>query len=155
MRLVPVGFHEELQTIRPETPDVDVLFYGSLNQRRQGVLDDLARDCAVQTLCGVYGEERDRWVARAKIVLNIHFYAAQIMEQPRLADLLNNGRFVISEESRINPYQDGLVTVPYSRLAQACRVWLNEPAQRDRVAQAGLALLQARPMTEYLRQAVL
>jgi hypothetical protein len=152
VRLLPIGFHEALRTIRKDpSPDIDVLFYGSLNQRRQAVLDDLARTNTVKRLFGVYGEERDRFVARSRIVLNIHFYEAQIMEQPRISYLLNNGCFVVSEESKINPFGDGLVVAPYSLLAETCRAWLKNPGERDRLAQAGFDRFRGQPMIEHLR----
>jgi hypothetical protein len=153
VRLVPVGFHEALFTIQKAPyQDIDVLFYGSLNKRRQAVLDDLARTTTVHKVFGVYGEDRDHLVARSKIVLNIHFYDAQIMEQPRISYLLNNRCFVVSEESKINPFGDGLVVAPYGQIAETCRAWLNDPEGRDRVAQAGFDHFQRQPMTEYLRQ---
>jgi hypothetical protein len=153
VRLLPIGFHEALRTIRKSAcPDIDVLFYGSLNPRRQAVLDDLARTNTVQRLFGVYGEERDRFVARSKVVLNVHFYDAQIMEQPRISYLLNNRCFVVSEESKINPFGDGLVIAPYGQLAETCRAWLKNPGDRDQVAQAGFERFRGQPMMDSLRE---
>jgi hypothetical protein len=151
VRWLPIGFHEALATIPTQESDVDVLFYGSVNPRRAKVLEDLARDCSVKSLFGVYGDERDAWIARSKIVLNIHYYEAQILEQARLSYLVNNGRFVVSEQSKLNPFGEGIVTAPYERLAETCRVWLERPAQREEIARTGQAVFRTRPMTEYLR----
>ena len=74
---VPLGYVPELARIMPASEDIDVLFYGSTNPRRQAVLEALAAaGLRVEVLFGVYGEERDRAIARAKIVLNMHFYDA-------------------------------------------------------------------------------
>jgi hypothetical protein len=135
-----------------QSPPIDVLFYGSMNERRKAVLQDLARDLSVKALFGAYGPERDAWIARSKIVLNIHYYERQILEQVRISYLLNNRRFVLSEQSARNPYGAALATAPYWELAAQCRFYLNHPAERERLADAGFRWLQERPMTESLRQ---
>lgn len=153
-RLVPLGFHERLQSIPRQAQPTDVLFFGSTNPRRQAVLEELARDCNVEALFGVFGEERDRKISEAKIVLNIHFYPAQIMEQARVAYLLNNRVFVVTEDSPRNPYAGGVVAAAYERLAETCRAYLARPEDRYRVARAGYELLRGRPMVEYVRAAL-
>ncbi|MBN1911577.1 MAG: methyltransferase domain-containing protein [Pirellulales bacterium] len=152
-RLLPIGFHERLRQIAhcPE-PDIDVLFYGALNERRREVLDALARHGRVEALFGVYGQERDTYIGRSKILLNLHYYDAQVMEQARISYLLNNGCFVISEESPRNPFEGGIVTAPRGELVDVCRRYLAEPESRRRIAAAGAALFEKRPMTEYLRE---
>jgi hypothetical protein len=151
VRLLPLGYHENLATIPHADKDVDVLFYGSLNARRKALLEELARHCVVRHLFGVYGEERDRWIARSRIVLNVHFYPAQIMEQARVSYLLNNGRFVVSEESPHNPYENCLATAPYGELATRCLHYLAHPAGREEVARRGRDLFRQRRMVDYLK----
>jgi hypothetical protein len=148
---LPLGFHEKLQLITPESCDIDVLFYGSMNERRANVLQALSQDFRVQNLFGVYGAERDRYIARSKVILNIHFYDAQIMEQPRVAYLMNNRRFVLSEASPINPYAAGMCVAAYDQLVSATRYWLEHPAQREVAAHHGYEFLRQHPMTDYLR----
>jgi SAM-dependent methyltransferase len=152
VRLLPLGFHENLATIAPADKDVDVLFYGSLNDRRRVLLNELASKCRVRHLYGVYGEERDRAIARAHIVLNVHFYPAQIMEQARISYLLNNGCFVVSEESPANPYEDCLATAPYDELAACCLHYLRHPEERARIAREGKERFSRRPMVDYVRE---
>jgi len=151
VRHLPIGFHEKLQTIAVQSPVYDVLFYGCLNQRREAVLRDLARDCNVKVLFGLYGPERDRYIAQSKVVLNIHFYEAQIMEQPRITYLLNNARFILSETSRVNPFGDGLCAVPYDQLTEQCRYWLQHPDEREQTARCQFDLFRQAPMTGYLQ----
>ena len=38
-------------------------------------------------LQGVYGAERDAWIVRSKVVLNIHYYMPASLEAPRLGYL--------------------------------------------------------------------
>lgn len=151
VKVLPIGFHEKLQSIAQTPADIDVLFYGSVNPRRQAILDSLRQHCKVEALFGVYGAERDGFIARSRIILNLHFYEAQIMEQVRISYLLNNRCFVIAEEAVDNPYQDCLITAPYDQLVETCLHWLKSPAECERIAQAGFAKFAAQPMADYLR----
>jgi len=153
VRELRLGFHPALRKIaqwQENAKDVDVLFYGSINERRANVLDALGKHCRVKTLFGVYGDERDGWVARSRIVLNIHHYPSKIMEQVRLSYLLNNECFVISEESEQNPFGDGIVSAPYGDLAAQCEHFLADPVARSEVAARGLRLIEQRRMTAEL-----
>lgn len=149
---LPLGFHERMQVIPPREPDIDFLFYGCLNERRQKILDQLAKDYSVHVLFGCYGPERDAFIARSKVVLNIHFYEAQIMEQPRLSYLLNNRRFVLSEDSPVNPYQGFFPTVPYAGFVEAARYWIEHPAEREKSAEIGYEAFRRQPMIRNLEQ---
>ncbi len=151
LKHLPIGFHPNLQTIPKAEEDVDVLFYGSINDRREKILADLRPRCRVQELFQIYGPERDAWIARSKIILNIHFYETRIMEQARLSYLLNNGRFIVSEDSAANPFQDMIAAVPYDRVVESCLMFLQDAAAHQSQAQRGLDLFRRRPMTEYLR----
>ena len=134
-RFLPIGYHEDLEIIEhKQEKDIDVLFYGSINARRQAVLDQLGRipGARVATATGVFGSERDDLIARARIVLNMHYYETAILEQPRISYLLNNSCFVISEESADDPYAGlPLTTAPYAELADLCRHFLEHPAEME------------------------
>ncbi len=96
----PLGYIRSMRTIEPvENEDIDVLFYGSMNARRQQVLDDLRRaGLKVEWLYGVYGAERDAVIARSKVVLNLHFFdRGAIFEIFRCSHLFANRRCVVSE----------------------------------------------------------
>lgn len=151
LRLLPLGFHEKLMSIAPAAKDIDVLFYGSLNPRRRQVLEQLDQRCRLASVFGVYGQQRDELIARSRIVLNLHYYAAQILEQVRITYLLNNGCFVVSEDSAINPLEGMIVTAPHEQLVETCLRYLaDEPRRRAFAAQA-LQWFRQRPMTDYLR----
>jgi hypothetical protein len=121
---LPVGFHESLEQIRQaEEKDIDVLFFGSLGERRQAVLDKLDKTgrVRVKTLFGVYGKERDEYIGRSKILLNIHYYTTKIFEAVRVSYLLNNRCCVVSEESSVYPYTGvNIPLVAYDSLAEKC-----------------------------------
>lgn len=75
---VPVGFHPSMVRFSPKSGperDIDVVFVGCLNPRRQAILSGLReRGLRVEALYGAYGAHRDAILARAKIMLNMLFY---------------------------------------------------------------------------------
>ncbi len=145
---LPPGYHENLCQIpvRDENDkDIDLLFYGTLGQRRKKILQQLAGYDAyrLETLFGVYGKKRDEYIARARIVLNIHHYETKLFEAVRISYLLNNGCFVLSEEADFNPYDDvGLASVGYESIPRQALYWLENPLHRQRVAQRNRARFQ-------------
>src|ERR1700677_226547 len=87
---VPVGYVTQLSRI-PDTSvqDIDVLFYGSINERRSNAISAIqARGLNAQAVFGVYGAARDALIARAKVVLNLHYYDTSIFELVRVSYLL-------------------------------------------------------------------
>jgi hypothetical protein len=150
-KLLPIGYHQGLATIPPQTEDVDILFYGRLNDRRSAVLDALKPKCAVQALSTTFGQERDRWISRAKIVLNIHYYPAQMAEQVRVSYLLNNSKCVVTEESDWDPLAQWCAVAPYQRLAESCLNLLKNDAERRRMITNAREGFQTTSMAENLR----
>ncbi|MEB3359761.1 MAG: hypothetical protein VKK04_23755 [Synechococcales bacterium] len=158
---VPIGYVPELSRIPsvPEAEDIDVLFYGSINERRHQVLEALRKkNVNVEAIFGLYGQERDRYIARSKIVLNVHFYPAKVFEIVRVSYLLANRRFVISErgsDSTEEPsFASGIVFSDYENLVDTCLDFLNRPLDRQRIAQAGFELMSQRSEVAYLENAL-
>ncbi len=85
-RLLGIGYHDKMARIaKAAQQDIDVLFYGSVNARRLKILRQLqASGCALHAVFGVFGEERDKLIARSKVVLNMHQFDAQIFEVVRV-----------------------------------------------------------------------
>ena len=135
---VPIGYVPELTRISPaSTQDIDVLFYGSLNERRNRILNAL-KDLGinVQVIFGVYGRERDQLIGRSKVVLNVHFYEAKVFEVVRVSYLLANSKAVVTESSPDTAMEPGLkdcvLALPYDHLVEGCRALLqNEPVRRN------------------------
>lgn len=154
---LPLGAHPRLQRI-PHTvkKDVDVLFYGSTHPRRFDLVQELDRHCRVQKIFGQYGAARDAWIARSKVVLNIHAYSEiSHLEQVRVFYLLNNRQFVISEAVSWNPYESGLVTYPYADLRDGVLAWLAKtPEERQAVADRGFEQVARWNMVEQVRLAL-
>jgi SAM-dependent methyltransferase len=155
LRHVPLGYVPELARIAPANEDIDVLFYGSVNPRRQAVLRALqAAGLKAVALFGVYGEERDRAIARARIVLNMHFYESMVFEIVRVAYLLSNAKAVVAEcgpETAIEPeLRDAILGVPYEGLVEACLQLVQHPERRQALAAGGQRLFARRREEELL-----
>jgi hypothetical protein len=156
---VPLGYASALERIPRAEEDIDVLFYGVYNERRLAILQRLVqRGLKVRWVNGVYGEARDRLIARSRVVVNIHFYEQSRLEVPRCFYLMANGRFVLSETSpdaEEAGYGSGIAFAPYEDLEETCAWYLGHPAERLAVAEAGQALLRLRPQSALLAPAVL
>jgi len=157
---VPVGYIPALTRIPPApAQDIDVLFIGSIADRRLKILQALEREGArVVAIYGRYGAERDALIARAKIVLNIHFHAAKVFEIVRVSYLLANRCFVVSETGSDRAAEadlaGGVVFADYDRLVATCLGYLRDPAARAQVATRGFALMSSMPEAEFLRPIV-
>ena len=155
---VPVGYSPELTKIPHVTEDIDVLFYGSVNERRRKVLDALReRGLRVEEVFGTYGEIRDALIARSKIVLNMHYYETKIFEMPRVMYLLANRRFIVSEyglDTEEKIFEGGVIFAEYENLAKTCTKYLALPEDRAVIALRGQEILKSRPETEFLQKAL-
>jgi SAM-dependent methyltransferase len=159
-RVVPIGYVPALTRIAPaEEEDIDVLFYGSVNPRRRRVLEALAaRGLRVEAAYGVYGEARDALIARAKLVLNVHFYEAKVFEVVRVSYLLANGRCVVSERGadaeEEGRFEGGVAFAAYDDLADTCARLAGDPAARAALCRTGQELMKRRDTAAYLREAL-
>ena len=130
--------------------DIDILFYGSTSPRRSQIMEKLtSRGFRTASLFGKYGPDRDAYIARARLVLNIHCFETTHLEQVRLSYLLNNKRFVVSETSDNNPYGNGVVFCDYQDIVDRCAHYLRPgmEEERTRIAEIGYEGLQRIPMT--------
>jgi SAM-dependent methyltransferase len=142
----PVGFVDELFRIQksPEQ-DIDVLFYGSVNERRLRILEALkAQGLKVEAVFGVYGAERDALIARAKVVLNVHYYDSSIFEIVRVSYLLANRKAVVAEchpGTEIEPeLREAVRAVPYEGLVEACLDLVRDDGARAALEARGHAI---------------
>jgi SAM-dependent methyltransferase len=158
-RVVPIGWAPTLARIEPAHEDIDVLFYGSMNERRWAVIEELLRSgVRVETAFGVYGKARDQLIARSRIVLNIHFYEAKVFEIVRVSYLLANGRVVVSERGASAeeeaPFEQGVAFDSYEHLASRCVQLLNDEDERARLRKTGRLIMESRPATTFLKAAL-
>jgi hypothetical protein len=139
--------------------DIDVAFVGSMTPRRQHVLGALqASGLKLFAGMNLYGAERDAIYGRAKVVLNIHTYDAQVFEIVRVSYLLANRICVVSETGLDReleaPFQRGVAFAAYGELVAACRVLVRDAGRRRAIANAGFEAFAAMPQSTMLRNAL-
>jgi hypothetical protein len=152
--LIP-GYHEGLELIKPASnKSIDILFYGSIGERRKAVLKELSEMYKVKVLFGFYGVKRDKWISRSKIILNLHHYSPQIFEAVRISYLLNNRCFVLSEDSIDYPYNEvDLPLVPYENLVESCLQYLKSPEKIEAIKNENYESFKKHyPMTELVKR---
>jgi SAM-dependent methyltransferase len=107
-----------------EERPIDLLFIGSMNERRRAWLDRIeAFGLQVATFDGpLYGPERDAFVMQAKAVVNCHFYESSRFEQARVAHCLSLGTPVIAERTAQTRPHPGF---------EDCVLWLEGEGQLE------------------------
>lgn len=147
---VPIAYSKCLTKTRDESlkKDIDILFIGSINQRRKALLEKLqALGLTVEIRDGgLWGDERTTLLQRAKIHLNVHYHDKDgtVLEMARLSVLLANHCFIISETScdaKLDKHvENSLVFGTYDKLYDLCVKYLPLDAKRALIAQKGFAL---------------
>ncbi|PJG85625.1 hypothetical protein [Conservatibacter flavescens] len=161
-KLFEFGYQKELNRIyrpsqaEPVLQDIDVLSYGSINDRRRHILNGLIeRGLKVKHLFGVYGEERDKWIARSKLVINIHQFSQSIFEVVRCSYLMNNGVPIVSEinpTTTIDPrFLNSIAAVPYDQLIDKCVELVNDNLARQTLGYQALSNFSQKPQFELLK----
>ncbi|WOI34370.1 class I SAM-dependent methyltransferase [Tritonibacter scottomollicae] len=156
-RLVPLGFVEQLNRIeKPAEQDIDVLFYGSFNERRQKALLDLrSRGVNVVPLMDAYGATRDAYIARAKIIVNIHYFDTKIFEIARVSYLLANKKAVVSEcgptTEITSELKGALKLVEYDEITEACLALLQDDDARCALEQSAYDVFSATKECDILK----
>ncbi len=160
-KLLKIGFQKELARLNSSVPkEVDVLFYGSVNERRKDILDGLeAKGLKVKVLFGVYGKDRDEWIERSKIVLNHHYYESQIFEIVRVFYLLANSVAVVGEVNKATSidamYQDGILAARYEDLVDSCVELVRNPQLRDQIQLKALQAISQYPQAPFTEEVLI
>jgi hypothetical protein len=154
-RYLPIGYVPELTRIEAAPEDIDVLFYGSMDGRRQAVLDALrARGLRVEASFGVFGRKRDELIARSKVVLNVHGIS-DVFESVRVSYLLANRKAVVSERGDGHEdFSDGVAFAEYAELVDRCAALVRDDEARKKLELRGFEVMSGRSETEYLKAAL-
>ena len=82
--------------------DIDVLFYGSINERRQHIIDELKlrwNVCVIDSHHGATNKELCQYIERSKVVINVLYYDFNIIfDYYRNTLLLSNNVVLVSEQ---------------------------------------------------------
>ena len=160
VKYLELGYQKEMYRIpKCSTQDIDVLFYGSMNQRREKVISQLkSRNLNINVAFGVYGPQRDELISNSKIVLNLHYYESQIYEVVRSSYLLNNAKLVVGEVNETtsieNRYLEAIFPAKYEDLADSCHeLAVNETLRKsleDRAISSFMKYSQAELLSKIL-----
>jgi len=147
----PVGYEPVLTRI-PQLPeekqDIDVLFYGSPTPRRVPILKAIEdAGLKLQTLFGVYGAERDYYIARSKIVLNLHAYDDSPFEIVRVSYLWANRKCMVSEGARYYAPDGSRIL----SIEESCKALVNNLALRTFLADQAFHEFTKVRQSEYLK----
>lgn len=90
-----------LKKINYNEKDIDVIFYGTMNERRSSILNTLKLKYNVFIISDIFQlnhSELFNYIERSKIILNIYYYTDNyVFDYYRNAILLSNKTFLISE----------------------------------------------------------
>ena len=86
--------------LKLDEKDIDILFYGAMNEHRATVLNELRKRYNVVVIGDVFGGALDEFILRSKVLLNIHyFYECAMQEQARMIRWIGSPCRIISERS--------------------------------------------------------
>ena len=139
---LPVDYLENYAVEPAPDEDYDVVFYGDVNcARRREFLDALNARFKVKIISEVFGEALKAELARARVVVNIHYYPGALLETTRIWECLSLGRMVVSEASvdmDRHPELEGMVDFvgigDIQAMVDRVGYWLeHEAARRERL----------------------
>ena len=157
-KLFQIGYQKELNRINHNIDkNIDVLFYGSINTRREHIINKLKdRKINVKTLFGVYGKERDDLIAKSKLILNMHMYDSKIFEIVRVFYLLSNSIPVISEvgsDTKFNnDFLDLICKSTYENIEKNIIYLLENDKKRIELGENGLNAIKKFPQIKFTEQ---
>lgn len=144
---------------KPESqPTIDVLFYGTLNERREHVIEKMrSAGLKIKHLYDVYGAERDQWMEKTRIILDMHYFPTQVFESIRVLYPISNGIPVLSE---VNPDQveknvltEAVCGVPYEKLATKAIELCRSPDALEQLSSSAFKTIQSAPQHRYTAEA--
>ena len=152
----------DLQEIDKE---IDILFIGNLNSRRQNILRKLINlGYKVEYYNNLYDDkEKLNKILKSKIILNIHYYEKSLLETQYINYLLANKSFIISETSR-DKIEDlklinSLIFCDYNKIVNTCKLWLDNYQYKLKdiynITNLGFKLIQKQKIIDYFDISIL
>lgn len=127
--------------------EIDVLFIGSINSRRQCITDVLAKNYNVKYVYCKSGKERADLIKKSRICISI--YSSEMrncISASRFTPILSNNGFIITEtctdkyqNDRWNPF---VVDIEYEKLVETIGYYLQNPEKRKQHADRAYQLFK-------------
>lgn len=100
---VPPGLTNGSKSVK----NIDVLFYGALNEHRHKYLQSLkGSGLRIRHEQDTFGEQMKAILGRSKVVLNLHFHIPGTLEVFRINEALSCGCHVVSERNNLCYYPE-------------------------------------------------
>jgi hypothetical protein len=156
-----IGYVPELSYFernKPEERDIDILAYMYVSDRRIKILEQFSNNKNINFvhIQSVYGDDRDAYIKRAKLVINIHNHDNQIFEMVRVSHAIQNKIPVLAERNPTTDfpsYMEGTIyTTPYDNFVNKAYELIKNPAQMDRDAENALEVFKKSPMENFLKE---
>ena len=80
----------------------DVFFYGHKNSRRKKILEELSKYFKIKIGWECYDKDKIKFIAKSKIILNLHYYKDAGLETCRINEILNYNKLILSEKSNLD-----------------------------------------------------
>jgi len=129
-----IGYSKIWKIEKEESKDIDVLFYGALNERRINILDNVKKTIPnIVILENIYGKNLEKTLIDTKIVLCFFYYDNLDNDMSRIAPLICKRNFLIAEtceHSNFNWLKECIVTSSVDKLGELCKYYLDNPAER-------------------------
>lgn len=137
--VIPYTYHPSLTVLKPDTTNtepIDILFYGYMNHNRDSYYHLLKNSgYVVKFIANLFGNELMQEIAKAKIVLNLHYYQnPSILELSRIVPLISNFKLVLSEKSNDTiadeRFKNIIEFVDHNNILDTCKKYLENPNLR-------------------------
>lgn len=155
--VLPIGYVKPLTRISHREPDIDVLFVGSITERRSKIMQDLEK--AGLKACQVYrlwGPQRDQLIARSKVILNIQSTQPKIFEMVRVSYYMANQCAVVSEmacnHEEFLDYQSAIEFCEYDKMVEKTIELCKNDQKRLHLAQSGFDIFSGHKLVDYLKR---
>lgn len=140
IRYYPESLKDKIKIISPPiyTKDkIDILFYGTINERRNKILNYLKTKYNIVVVSNIFGEKLVELIKKSKIILNISYYNNSLLETSRINECIQHNAHIISESPKVNSdeyknlYKDKVLFIKpiindYSELCYNIEIILNK-----------------------------
>lgn len=159
-KYVPIGYAPILESIdKAADQDIDVLIYGGPSENRLTIFTDLCLKGLSCVFCfGIYGQARDDFIARSKIVLNVGHSHAKIFSIVRVSYLLANRKAVVADlNPDMNIEPDMFEALQFStreNFTRTCLHYAHDEEARRQLEENAFNVMQKRDIRRILTDAL-
>ena len=149
----PISYIPDYATTAPVAKEYDILFYGDANnERRQKYLAALKSKYKTKVISNIFGKTLYNEIAKAKLIVNIHYYEGALLETTRIYECLSKDALIVSESSSdIEEHNNLQNIVDFTKIGDINEMmahvdyWLADDARREQKIALNREALRAAP----------